>query len=162
MWRVSAHPNYNEKGLWIHSEGYRIKKAWLEANGKGDDYPELRWHEYVGGGVIRGAQNPGEKSKPDRSGRQRDQDHAAEQPPRWQPAKQSAPDVNGNKPATRRVEFEGVKDRDTRGGTPRHLATISCGTCDCDDADVDTTYRMCCITVGTSPSFKAATFFICQ
>ena len=34
---LTVHPNYNEKGLWIHSEGNRIKKAWLEANGKGDD-----------------------------------------------------------------------------------------------------------------------------
>jgi hypothetical protein len=39
------------------------------------------------------------------------------------------------------------------------LATISTVKCDCDDADVDITYRMCCITVGTSPSFKAATLF---
>ncbi len=31
------------------------------------------------------------------------------------------------------------------------LATISTVKCDCDDADVDITYRMCCITVGTSP-----------
>jgi len=39
------------------------------------------------------------------------------------------------------------------------LATISTVKCDCDDADVDITYRTCCITVGTSPSFKAATLF---
>jgi hypothetical protein len=64
-----------------------------------------------------------------------------------------------NKPATRLVEFEGVKDRDARRGTPRQLATISHGTCDYDDADVVITYRMCFITVGTSPSFKAATLF---
>ena len=39
------------------------------------------------------------------------------------------------------------------------LATISNGKCDWDDADVDITYRMYCITAGTSPSFKAATLF---
>ena len=39
------------------------------------------------------------------------------------------------------------------------LATISNVKCDRDDADVDITYRMCCITVGTSPSFKASTLF---
>ena len=39
------------------------------------------------------------------------------------------------------------------------LATISNVKCDRDDADVDITYRMCCITVGTSPSFKAAPLF---
>ena len=37
------------------------------------------------------------------------------------------------------------------------LATISNEKCDWDDADIDITYRMYCITVGTSPSFKAAT-----
>ena len=86
--QLTSHPNYNEKGLLIHSEGYRIKKAWLEANGKGDEHPELRWYEHAGGGVIRGALNPGEKSRPDRSGRPRDPDRVAEQPPRWQPARQ--------------------------------------------------------------------------
>jgi hypothetical protein len=121
--------------------------------------PELKWHEHAGGGPMRGAQHPGEKTKPDRSGRRREPDRVAEQPSRWPGARQSAPDVNGNRPATRRVEFEGVKDIDPRGGTPRQLATISYGKCDCDDADVDTSYRMCCITVGTSPSFKAATLF---
>ena len=84
------------------------------------------------GGTIKGAQFPGDKSRPDRSGRQREQDHPVEQSPRWPAARQSVQEVNGHKPATRRVEFEGVKDRDAR--------------------DVDITYRMCCITVGTSPS----------
>jgi hypothetical protein len=95
---------HNEKGLWIQSEGYRIKKAWLDANGKGDDHPELRWYEYES--------NEGHRIQ-GRSKDRKDKDRAAEQPPRWQPARQSAPDVHGNKPATRRVEFEGVKDRDT-------------------------------------------------
>jgi hypothetical protein len=27
--QLTGHPNYNEKGLWIHSEGYKLKKAWL-------------------------------------------------------------------------------------------------------------------------------------
>jgi hypothetical protein len=63
--QLTSHPNYNEKGLWIHSEGYRIKKAWLEAHGKGDEHPELRWYEYAGGGIIRGAHNSGEKARPE-------------------------------------------------------------------------------------------------
>jgi hypothetical protein len=74
--QLTAHPNYNEKGLRIHSEGYKIKKAWLEVKkgtrsrrpGKGDDHPELKWCEHAGGGPIREAQHPGEKTKPDRSG----------------------------------------------------------------------------------------------
>ncbi len=37
--------------------------------------------------------------------------------------------------------------------------TMTHPSCDCDDTDVDTTYRMCCSTVGNSPSFSAATLF---
>ena len=31
--------------------------------------------------------------------------------------------------------------------------------CDCDDADIDVSYRMCCISVNISPPFKASTLF---
>ena len=34
------------------------------------------------------------------------------------------------------------------------LAHISC---DCDVQDIDTTYRMCCITANDNPSYSAAT-----
>ena len=37
--------------------------------------------------------------------------------------------------------------------------TMTHPSCNCDDTDVDITYRMCCITVGNSPSFSAATLF---
>ena len=36
------------------------------------------------------------------------------------------------------------------------LAHISC---DCDAQDIDTTYRMCCVTVCNSPSYSAASLF---
>jgi hypothetical protein len=39
------------------------------------------------------------------------------------------------------------------------LATMSHGTLDYIDADVDITYRMYCITVENSPSFKAVILF---
>ena len=25
--QLAGHPNFNQKGLWIHSEGYKLKKA---------------------------------------------------------------------------------------------------------------------------------------
>ena len=31
--------------------------------------------------------------------------------------------------------------------------------CNCDDTDIDTTFCMCCITLGDSPSFSAAILF---
>ena len=74
-------------------------------------------------------------------------------------AKKSALDVDGSKTATRRVEFEGVRDRDASGGNPRHLATMTHRACDCDDADIDVSYRMCCISANNNPPFKAATLF---
>ena len=40
--QLAGHPNSNQKGLWIHSEGFKLKKAYLEANGKGDEHPEVR------------------------------------------------------------------------------------------------------------------------
>ena len=48
--------------------------------------------------------------------------------------------------------------KDTKGIQPTmtSLAHISC---DCNAQDIDTTYRMCCVTVGNSPSYSAATLF---
>ena len=45
-------------------------------------------------------------------------------------------------------------------GMSQLSATQTHGTCACNDADVDTTFRMCCITVGNSPSYHAATLFV--
>jgi hypothetical protein len=100
------------------------KKTYLEANGKGDEHPEPRWYEHASGETIKWAQLLRDKTKPDRSGRQKEQDNPVGQSTRWPAARQSAPDVNGQKPATRRVEFEGTKDCDARGGTPPQLATM--------------------------------------
>ena len=43
------HPDYNHKGQWIHSEGYRKKKAFLESKGEGDKQVMLKWSEYANG-----------------------------------------------------------------------------------------------------------------
>jgi hypothetical protein len=41
-----------------------------------------------------------------------------------------------------------------------HLPSlVSKSSCDCDDTDIDMTYRMCCISLGNSPSYKSATLF---
>ncbi len=57
------------------------------------------------------------------------------------------------------VQFREQEDGDARGGTIQLSTTLHQPAWTCDDSDVDTTYRMCCITVGNSPSFSAATFF---
>jgi len=48
--QLDGHLNFNQKGLWIYSEGFKLKKASLGANGKGDEHLELRWCEYAAGG----------------------------------------------------------------------------------------------------------------
>ena len=67
------------------------------------------------------------------------------------------PEADGSNP--REVRFEDKGDRGSRGGTPNLSAITTTASCDCDDIDVDMTYRMCCLTVGSSPSYKAATLF---
>ena len=67
--------------------------------------------------------------------------------------------VDGHKKFNRRVEFEEIRDRDTRGGKHKQLAIMTHRACDCDDADIDTSYRMCCISVNNGPPFKASTLF---
>ena len=57
------------------------------------------------------------------------------------------------------VHFREREDSSARGGTSQLSTTMTHPSCDCDDTDVDTIYRMCCITVGNSPSFSAATLF---
>jgi hypothetical protein len=64
----------------------------------------------------------------------------------------------GYKVKERGVQFNVPKDRDGRGGN--YLSSLlSKSSCDYDDVDIDMTYRMCCISVGNSPSYKAATLF---
>ena len=50
-------------------------------------------------------------------------------------------------------EFEDWS-RERRGCTPRLSAIKTSVSCDCDDADINMTYRMCCVTVGNSASFR--------
>ena len=57
------------------------------------------------------------------------------------------------------VHFSEREDSSSSGGTSQLSTTMTHPSCNCDDTDVGTTYRMCCITVGNSPSLSAATLF---
>ena len=72
-------------------------------------------------------------------------------------AGQSVPEADRSNP--REVRFEDKAGNGSRGGTPHLSAITTTASCDCDDIDIDMTYRMCCLTVGDSPSYKAATLF---
>ena len=52
----------------------------MEASGKGDKHPELRWSKYASGGTIVRARFLVDKIKPDRlADRRREQDYPADQ-----------------------------------------------------------------------------------
>ena len=167
------HPDFNHRGLWVKNEGYRKRKAFLESRGEGDRQVALKWNEYASGAYIKGVRFPEDWAKVDRSGEStRPPDEAgarrsttsantkADRGGRvYGVARKNAPDVDGHKQFSRRVEFEGVRDHDNRGGKHKQLAIMTHGACDCDDADIDITYRMCCISVNNGPPFKASTLF---
>jgi len=50
------------------------------------------------------------------------------------------------------LKFNVPRDRDGRGGNNYLSSLLSKSSCDCDDADIDMTYRMCCISVENSLS----------
>jgi hypothetical protein len=64
-------------------------------------------------------------------------------------ARKVAPDEQGHQVIERGAQFDVQKDREVI--TTSRLQSKS--SCDCDDADIDKTYRMCCISLGNSPSF---------
>jgi len=77
------------------------------------------------------------------------------------PPTEMTPTINRGTTSERRgapCTSEEVRVKLSRGTS--QLSTIMTHpSCNCDDTDVDTTYRMCCITVGNSPPFSAATLF---
>ena len=141
--------------------------------GESDRQVILKWNEYASGAYIKGVRFPGDRAKADRSGEstrppekasaRRSTTGANTEADRsgrvYGVARKSAPDVDGLKQFGRRVEFEGVRERDNRGGKHKQLAIMTHEACDCDDADIDITYRMCCISVNNGPPFKASTLF---
>jgi hypothetical protein len=165
------HPDFNHRGAWVKSDGYRKRKALLESRGEGDRQIALKWNEYASGAYIKGVRFPEDRAKADRSGdsarptddagarRNNTSTNAEADRDIRGVARKSAPDVDGHSKYSRRVQFEGVRERDTRGGKHKQLAIMTHRACDCDDADIDTSYRMCCISVNNSPPFKASTLF---
>ena len=126
----------------------------------------LKWCEHAGGGALadpkynlsrrereRAADRIAQSGKP--SERRRPDDSRSGGI--YGVARQSVSEADGSNP--REVRFEDKAGRGSRGGTPHLSAITTTASCDCDDIDVDMTYCMCCLTVGDSPSYKAATLF---
>jgi hypothetical protein len=164
--QMSDHPDWNSRGLWIESGAFAVIKKRHEAAGEQDKHPKLKWNEFAKGGTITNAKFP-DKHRMDRAGDRTVQadrskaDDAADKSRIYGVARKSTPDEQGYKVKERGVQFNVPKDRDGRGGN-NYLSSLlskSSSNCDCDDADIDTTYRMCCVSVGNSPSYEAATSF---
>ena len=137
--RASSHPDWNKSGLWAHSAAYKALKAALKARGKPEEHPTLPKFRRADG-TTQGM--PPAKDKPTSTAR-------------------STESIYGPRadPPPRPVRFN---ERGSRGGKRgEHLTAQSLShiTCDCDDTDVDAIYRICCITVDGSPSYKTRTLF---
>ena len=63
---LTRHPDFNPKGLWKDSEGYRKRKAYMESHGEGERHPALKWSKYASGGPITNAVFP-DKMRLDRT-----------------------------------------------------------------------------------------------
>ena len=162
---LREHPDFNKEGKWVNCSSYKKKKALNASKGVGEEHPMLKWSEYAGGGALADPKYNGSRREREKAAERLEQSGKPSERRRaddsrggiYGVARQSVPEADGSKP--REVRFEDKGARGPRGGTPRLSATTATASCDCDDIDVDMTYRMCCLTVGSSPSYKAATLF---
>ena len=110
----------------------------------------LKWCEHAGGGALadpkynlsrrereRAADRIAQSGKP--SERRRPDDSRSGGI--YGVARQSVSEADGSNP--REVRFEDKAGRGSRGGTPHLSAITTTASYDCDDIDVDMTYRMC-------------------
>jgi len=142
-----THPDFNKTGAWIGCSSYKKIAEQLATSGMSHLHPMLRNNFRVGSLTIIGRESstdtsasPGYSRYGPGDSRTRNKDTSRDK-------------IRDNR--TSGVHFDA---EDTKGLQPTmtSLAHISC---DCDAQDIDTTYRMCCITVNDSPSYSAATLF---
>ena len=70
-------------------------------------------------------------------------DDAADRSRIYGVAWKSEPDEQGHKAKERGVPFDVSRDRDGKGGNNYLSSLVSKSSCDCADADIDMTYRIC-------------------
>ena len=126
-------PGWNSEGRWIDSKAYKAADAINIANGNGSRHPVL----------LR--QQPAAASQP------RD---SSKQDTKYGPA--------GKNTKFKTTRFSDQDDKHRRGnrgpgGNILPAYSLLHITCNCDDTDVDTMYRTCCITTGNSPTSLSVT-----
>jgi hypothetical protein len=60
--QLSDHPDFNKKGLWIHSSAFAAIRERQEAKGEQDKHLKLKWSQYTRGGTIANAKFPEKES----------------------------------------------------------------------------------------------------
>ena len=147
------HPEFNKEGKWIGCASYKTVKAWLAANNRSGEHPTLRFNFRADGTpmVLKPKAKSDRPSERDSKSNPADSSSSSRGGSHYQPRDNQRRDRGS-------VHFNEREDSSSRGGTSQLSTTMTQPSCNCDDTDVDTTYRMCCITVGNSPSFSAATF----
>ena len=145
-----THPDFNKTGAWIGCSSYKKITEQLAASGMSHLHPMLRNNFRAGSSTM-----VGRESSIDTRAAQ-----ASPGSSRYGPSDSRISTRDATRDNTRDNRMSGVRfdPKDTKGIQPTmiSLAHISC---DCDAQDIDTTYRMCCITVNDSPSYSAATQF---
>ena len=81
-------------------------------------------------------------------------------PSRYGPSDSRTSNRDATRDNTRDNHKSGVRfdPKDTKGIQPT-MISLAHIPCDCDAQDIDTIYRICCITVDDSPSYPDATLF---
>ena len=126
-------PGWNAEGRWIDSKAYKAADAINVANGNGARHPVLVRHQPAA------ATKPRDSSKQD--------------------CKYGPADKNSKFKTTRFSDHVDKHRRGNRGHGGNILPAYSLLhiTCNCDDTDIDTMYRTCCITTGNSPTTLSVT-----
>ena len=148
------HPDFNEEGKWVGCATYKTIKSWLASHNRKGEHPTLRFNFRADGTpmVLKPRAKLDRPSERDSRSSQGDSSSSNRGSSHYQPRDNQQKDRGS-------VHFREHEDSSSRGGTSQLSTTITHPSCKCDDTDVDTTYRMCCITVGNSQSFSAATLF---
>jgi hypothetical protein len=148
--QARTHPDFNKTGAWIGCSSYKKITEQLDSSGMSHPHPMLRNNFRAGSSTM-----VGRESSIDTRAAQ-----ASPGSSRYGPSDSRTSTRDATRDNTRDNRMSGVRfdPKDTKGIQPTmmSLAHISC---DCDAQDIDTTFRMCCVTVNDSPSYSAATLF---
>ena len=145
---MPQHSDFNKQGPWIGCASYNKIAAQLANSGMAHLHPMLKQNFRAGSNTMIGRESA-HNTRPS---------NGSSGSSRYCSSDSRTSTRDSTRDNTRDNRTSGVRF-DNRGIQPTmiSLAHISC---DCDAQDIDTTYRMCCVTDGNSPSYSAATLLV--